>query len=920
MAKRNNDQQRLFREKLVPSDPGSDRLFKTEYDSGHAGPVECLGMTFPNDEERRKHFLEKLRAKLKDPEFRKIEGFPIGPDEDLLALSDPPYYTACPNPFIADFIKQYGKPYDPSTPYSREPFAADLLGRKSSKIYMAHTYHTKVPPESILPLIEHYTQPGDVVLDPFCGSGMTGVAVHMFNESHPYEKPRFAIVSDLSPFASFLAHQMTHAVDVIRFKTAMRDLLEQLRSDIGWIYSRKDGSQISFAIWSDIWICPNCGHEQSDWELTVDEDELSVRKPVCADCRSEIKRSDLVRRKAKIYDPFLRISRDQSLQAMVRLALKSRNRISLVSPEAEDLELLSKISRLAGEIHVPISELPNGFNTQQPIRSHNFTHVHDYYTIRNLYFIARYLEKARRSHVYHDLLFALTATLVKTASKLHAIGFGGSINLAGQAPNTLQIPSSGAERNLFHLVEGKAKDLEVVFTYPKSPNAVIVSTSATQDLQGIPSSTIDYIFTDPPFGANINYSEVSYLYEAWLGVYTNTGKEAIVNRYQEKSVRDYEILMMQSLRECYRVLKPGRWITVEFHNSANSIWSAIQNAVGEAGFVLADVRIFDKGQGTWKQMTSSGAVKQDLIISAYKPNGGLEDRFRLESGKEEGVWDFIRTHLKQLPVFVSKDGQAEVIAERQHYLLFDRMVAFHVQRGVTIPLSAAEFYAGLAQRFSERDGMYFLPEQVAEYDKKRMTVREVLQLQLFVIDESSAIQWLRQQILKKPQTVGELKPQFMQEIGGWQKTEKLLELDELMEQNFLRYDGKGEVPNQIHSYLSTNFKELRNMPKDDEGLRAKGKDRWYVPDPNKTGDLEKLRERSLLKEFEEYRSSSQKRLKVFRLEAIRAGFKKAWQDKSKEGYSTIIEVAKKIPENVLQEDPKLLMWYDQALTRIGDVR
>jgi len=77
-------------------------------------PVECLGMTFCNDEERRKYFLGKLREKLQDPEFRKIEGFPIGSDEDILALSDPPYYTACPNPFIEDFIKHYGKPYDPA--------------------------------------------------------------------------------------------------------------------------------------------------------------------------------------------------------------------------------------------------------------------------------------------------------------------------------------------------------------------------------------------------------------------------------------------------------------------------------------------------------------------------------------------------------------------------------------------------------------------------------------------------------------------------------------------------------------------------------------------------------------------------------------------------------------------------------------
>jgi hypothetical protein len=354
---------------------------------------------------------------------------------------------------------------------------------------------------------------------------------------------------------------------------------------------------------------------------------------------------------------------------------------------------------------------------------------------------------------------------------------------------------------------------------------------------------------------------------------------------------------------------------VEFHNTKNAVWNAIQESLLRAGFVTADVRTLDKKQGSFKQITAAGAVKQDLIISAYKPNGGLEDRFKIAAGTEEGVWQFIRTHLKHLPVFVSKDGKAEVIAERQDYLLFDRMVAFHVQHGVTVPVSAAEFYAGLAQRFAERDGMYFLSEQVPEYDKKRMTVKTMEQLELYVQDESSAIQWLRQQLHGRPQTFQDLHPEFLKEISGWQRHERPLELSELLGQNFLRYDGKGDVPSRIHGYLSSNFKDLRNVAKDDAALRAKAKDRWYVPDPNKAGDLEKLRERALLREFEEYRESKQKRLKVFRLEAVRAGFKKAWQERD---YTTIIAVARKIPEDVLQEDPKLLMWYDQAVTRIGN--
>ena len=133
----------------------------------------------------------------------------------------------------------------------------------------------------------------------------------------------------------------------------------------------------------------------------------------------------------------------------------------------------------------------------------------------------------------------------------------------------------------------------------------------------------------------------------------------------------------------------------------------------------------------------------------------------------------------------------------------------------------------------------------------------------------------------------------MKKISGWQKHETNLELSVLLGENFLRYEGKGEVPSQIHSYLSSNFKELRNLDKNNQILKFKAKDRWYVPDPNKAGDLEKLRERALMREFEEYRESKQRRLRVFRIEAVRAGFKKAWQERD---YDTIIAVARKIPE------------------------
>jgi hypothetical protein len=248
------------------------------------------------------------------------------------------------------------------------------------------------------------------------------------------------------------------------------------------------------------------------------------------------------------------------------------------------------------------------------------------------------------------------------------------------------------------------------------------------------------------------------------------------------------------------------------------------------------------------------------------------------------------------------------------------MVAFHVQRGASVPLSASEFSAGLKERFPERDGMYFLPEQVVEYDARRMAAGGVEQLPLIVTDEDSARKWVRQQTLAEPQTTQELTPKFMRELGGWSKSEKSLELKDILAETCLTYDGKGAMPDQLWTWLQSRADLADDIKGADASvpsarLRAEAKDRWYVPDPAKAIDLEKIRERGLLKEFEAYRASTARKLKVVRLEAVRAGFKRAWGDRD---YATIIQIAEKIDDSIVQEDPKLLMWWDQAKTRTGE--
>lgn len=948
-------------------------LFETEQPvTGDSGPVTCLGITFPNDEERREHFLAILREKLKDLEFRKIEGFPLGSDEDILALSDPPYYTACPNPFITDFIKHYGKPYDPSKPYSREPFATDVSEGKNDPIYNAHSYHTKVPHKAIMRYILHYTEPGDLVFDGFCGTGMTGVAAQLCGDQSAITSlgyqltadgsildedkqvisrcgERIPVLNDLSPAATLIAAGYNVTTDSKGFARLAKKLLDKFNREYGWMYDTRDPKTgatcpIDFTIWSEVFSCPHCAGELEFWNLAWDEKSGTLAdKPLCTHCSAEVSKRDLVRRTTTYYDKAVKATRTRQVLRPVEIRYQHQGSKKSKKPDKDDLASLEKIEKLIETIEYPTELMmfvPEGEEWGDLYRGYHegISRAHDFHLPRQLVAFSllwRMADDLPKEEMKRLWRFTLQSVVVSFTRRNRFLKNAYSqVNRA--LSGTLYIGSTVSEPSPTYVLTGKIKRFGNAI--PKGGSAVAITTQSLASML-MPDNSVDYIFIDPPFGDNLPYAELNFLWEAWLSVFTNSRQDTVVSRKQRKDLPVYTNMMTDSLKQVYRILKPGRWVTVEFHNSKNAVWTAIQEAMGRAGFIIADVSVLDKGMKTKKQMHAK-AVDKDLVISAYKPNGGLEKRFQLQAGTEEGVWDFIRTHLRQLPVFIVKGGFGEMIAERQQVLLFDRMVAFHVQRGVSIPLSAGDFYQGLAQRFSERDSMYFLTDQVAEYERKRMTSRELLQLNLFVSDEASAIQWLNQQIVRKPQTFQELQPQFMRETqGSWQKYEKPLELSELLEQNFLHYNGKGEVPNQIHSYLSTNFKELRNLPKDDESLRGKGKDRWYGPDPNKAGDLEKLRERSLLREFGEYLPSGYKpvktenlqvfipglepsasipkgkMLKVFRLEAVRTGFKLCWQNRD---YRTIIVVAQRIPETILQEDPKLLMWYDQALTRRGN--
>jgi len=926
--------------------------------SGHtpkSEPVECFGQTFPSEQARREHFLAVLAEKLKDPVFRKIEGFPHGTDEAILALSDPPYYTACPNPFIEDFVRYYGKPFDSSVPYSKEPFAADVSEGKNDPIYNAHSYHTKVPHKAIMRYILHYTQPGDVIFDGFCGTGMTGVAAQLCGDRSVIESMGFrvdefenilesviedgrkvwktfsklgvrrAILNDLAPAATFIASNYNLAVDVYSFMESATSVIRQLKNNVGWMWEtgeKKYGrGKINYTVWSEVYACGECSGEIVYYENAFMKVGASVEYKdefICPHCGVKCSKSPgkesgatkLERTWVSYHDNYLnQVTKVQKrIPLLINYSIGKKRYVKKI--EAKDIEVLEKISGLSSRNNIPSEMMPEGDKTWEPIRT-GVTHTHHFYSDRVLQTISEFI-KLTNNEFATQMQFLLGSALPKLTIMNRYMPQHGGRALVGPMANTLYIPPVNVENNVIDQLEYQLK--KIVQALGKRPaNLVTISTQAIQSLN-IPNDSLDYIFIDPPFGANIMYSELSFLRESLLSVSTNSKLEAIENKTQGKTIDSYRSLMTQSFREAYRVLKPGRWMTVEFSNTKASVWNSIQTALSDCGFVVASVTALDKTRGGLHSMLGVTAVKQDLIISAYKPNDGLATRFAKMGGSEESVWDFVRTHLTYLPTVKMKDKQLEFIAERDPRIVFDRMVAWFVRHNCPVPMSTHEFQAGLTQRFEERDGMVFLPDQVTEYDKKRMQVAIAPQMEMFVSDERSAIDWLADFLKRRPSTYQEVHPEFISQLGGgWKKHESKPELAALLEGNFIQYDGIGDVPSQIHAYLSSNYKDQRNLDKTDSALIARAKDRWYVPDPNKAQDLEKRREKALLKEFQAYQEAGGRRIKEFRLEVLRAGFKAAWISKD---YKTIISVAAKIPEEALQEDEKLLMWYDQAMTRM----
>ena len=685
-----------------------------------------------------KLLLERLRPtaapKPVEPTLEDLIGIvlpkPEKPDEGEIILR-----TFGPNPTIAAFIAKHGRPYDPREPYTRSAFASPVKAGKNTALYMVHSYHTKVPPQGIEPYIEHYTRPGEVILDPFCGSGMTGVAALKLGRS--------IILNDLSPAAVHIAYNYCAPVDMNDLRREFARIRESVKDEFAWLYETvcdrcKGPATIQYTIWSDVFACADCGKSLVLWDVAVDHSTGKVHESfACPYCGKEHSKLGLKRL-------------PECPVRTVYVCPQCRPGRWEHSTTQSERELIAEIDSAGIPYWTPDAEFDvNGPQYRRnALASRRIKKVTDLYTKRNLRALACLWAQSKTCEsprLTAAVQFALTAVSTRLVSRLTGYQFGkrGNVPVSG----TIYVPSLSVERNVLDALDGKIEDIERSWGTLSAGNAICQVGSATS-MPTVPSSSVDYIFTDPPFGSSIYYSEVNLLWEAWLQEFTDASNEAVVHRQQDggtKRLPDYARLMEECFGEMYRVLKPGRWVSVVFHNSDDRVWQAIQGAAETIGFDLVNAMVFDKEQRSFKGIRGEKGLEKvtnfDIVLNLHKrgeaqPTAQTEAQERIEAL----IVAAVRKHLLNGPAPDYRTGQ----------YLHSLAIRTLLNEKISVEITWAQLEAILGREFRHVNCHWYLPREAVAPSGHGFLVRS----------DAAAVAWLEHILAANPQTEADLIPQW----------------------------------------------------------------------------------------------------------------------------------------------------------------
>jgi hypothetical protein len=416
-----------------------------------------------------------------------------------------------------------------------------------SPVYTMHKYFARRPWNVFSGFISNYSSPGEIILDPFCGGGVTLV--------ESLRLRRKVVGADINPLATYVTEMECRPLDPEPFQSTYSRLSHVIEKEISSLYLTK---------------CARCKSEAvADWiEWDEKKNRIIRLKYYCPTCKTRVKQADR-----------------SDCNRAVRIR---RNYASSV--------------RRRG-LWFPRTPIPPGDKTSSlPNQRINF--FHELFTKRNLLALAMLLkeiENLPNGGAKDFLRFAFSGSLKWASRQSHLRGEiveGWAMHAYWIYPRSLEINVWNTfQRRVAAIVRGKGYSNQHIGDYCKfgdtfhdieSGEASCLVLNTSSDHLPIPDESIDAIVTDPPYGGNVNYAELADYWHVW----TNRGRtiekshEVIINRTRGKTLDDYENSLFGVFKECYRVLKPNRYLVSTFNSKDIRVVSSFVTAASKAGFTL----------------------------------------------------------------------------------------------------------------------------------------------------------------------------------------------------------------------------------------------------------------------------------------------------------------------------------------------
>ncbi|MEK7395409.1 MAG: DNA methyltransferase, partial [Candidatus Poribacteria bacterium] len=468
----------------------------------------------------------------------------------------------------------------------KAPFSKNIEAKQHSPVYKMHRYFARRPHNVFSELIKHYTDEGDVILDPFCGGGVTVIEGLLLN--------RKVIGVDINPLATFVTEMEILPLNVDEFKREFNLLEQRVREKMNYLYRS---------------ICPEC---------LISPSLHNLDSKIFLDW-VEWENGDIIRCKYKC----------------------SQGHSGEKYPDNKDIILAQEIENNFEEIVAkeklwfPQQQIPDGDKTKSIIRK-GYDYFRQLFTKRNLIALSvlkREISKVENLEIRKFLLFALSGTLKWASKQSHLRGEV----VEGWAMHAYWVYRRSLEINVWQtfakrckaIISGKesVKSLNhyKATTFDdmlKDANTMILNQSS-DDLP-LSDKSVDAVITDPPYGGNVNYGELADYWLVWLGDVMDKTKEAVINATQGKSQNDYEEILFGVFKECHRVLKDDSPMVATFNSKDLVIISSFIKAVVKAGFKLMDDGLLYqppiKAYVTTVHAKEIGAFTGDFIFTFCKDN------------------------------------------------------------------------------------------------------------------------------------------------------------------------------------------------------------------------------------------------------------------------------------------------------------